>query len=108
MFSTISAGPFGRFDSGRKASVRSAPLISSEVVVVAIAFIILFVPLVVTGIHLDCVLFSCLFLCSAGGSSPLMSLLLTKLLVSWEDIGADHSDVPAWLWRLQAFTPLFQ
>ena len=35
----------------------------------------------------------------AGGSSPLMSLLPTKLLMSWEDIGADHSDVPAWLWR---------
>ena len=32
---------------------------------------------------------------SAGGSSPLMSLLPTKLLMSWEDIGADHSDVPA-------------
>ena len=32
-----------------------------------------------------------------------MSLLLpTKLLTSWEDIGADHSDVPAWLWRSQA------
>ena len=31
----------------------------------------------------------------AGGSSPLMSLLPTKLLMSWEDIGADHSDVPA-------------
>ena len=24
-----------------------------------------------------------------------MSLLPTKLLTSWEDIGADHSDVPA-------------
>ena len=24
-----------------------------------------------------------------------MSLLPTKLLMSWEDIGADHSDVPA-------------
>ena len=35
---------------------------------------------------------------SAGGSSPLMSLLPTKLLMSWEDIGADHSDIPAWLW----------
>ena len=35
-----------------------------------------------------------------------MSLLPTKLLMSWEDIGADHSDVPAWLWRLQAFTVL--
>ena len=32
---------------------------------------------------------------TAGGSSPLMSLLPTKLLMSWEDIGADHSDVPA-------------
>ena len=32
-----------------------------------------------------------------------MSLLPTKLLTSWEDIGADHSDVPAWL-RQQAFT----
>ena len=47
------------------------------------------VPLVVTGI---------LFEFLAGGSSPLMSLLPTKLLMSWEDIGADHSDVPAWLW----------
>ena len=26
-----------------------------------------------------------------------MSLLPTKLLMSWEDIGADHSDVPAML-----------
>ena len=32
---------------------------------------------------------------SAGGSSPLMSLLPTKLLMNWEDIGADHSDVPS-------------
>ena len=31
----------------------------------------------------------------AGGSSPLMSLLPTKLLTSWEDITADHRDVPA-------------
>ena len=31
----------------------------------------------------------------AGGSSPLMSLLPTKLLMSWEDITADHRDVPA-------------
>ena len=31
----------------------------------------------------------------AGGSSPLMSLLPPKLLMSWEDIGADHSGVPA-------------
>ena len=36
-----------------------------------------------------------------------MSLLPTKLLTSWEDIGADHSDVPAELWCLQAVTPIF-
>ena len=32
---------------------------------------------------------------TAGGSSPLMSLLPTKLLMSWEDITADHRDAPA-------------
>ena len=32
---------------------------------------------------------------SAGGSGPLMSPLPTKLLMSWEDIGTDHPDVPA-------------
>ena len=32
---------------------------------------------------------------SAGGSGPLMSPLPTKLLMSCEDIGADHPDVPA-------------
>ena len=31
----------------------------------------------------------------AGGSGPLMSPLPTKLLMSWEDIGTDHPDVPA-------------
>ena len=31
----------------------------------------------------------------AGGSSPFMSLLPTKLLMNWEDITADHRDVPA-------------
>ena len=30
-----------------------------------------------------------------GGSGPLMSPLPTKLLLSWEDIGTDHPDVPA-------------
>ena len=34
-------------------------------------------------------------LISAGGSGPLMSPLPTKLLMSWEDIGTDHPDVPA-------------
>ena len=60
------------------------------------------VPLVVTGILFE------LFL--AGGSSPLMSLLPTKLLMSWEDIGADHSDVPAIICRLDfdlSLLPLF-
>ena len=38
---------------------------------------------------------NCTVTVTAGGSSPLMSLLPTKLLMSWEDIGADHSDVPA-------------
>ena len=33
----------------------------------------------------------------AGGSGPLMSPLPTKLLMSWEDIGTDHPDVPALL-----------
>ena len=36
-----------------------------------------------------------LFIKEAGGSSPLMSLLPTQLLMSWEDIGADHSDILA-------------
>ena len=31
----------------------------------------------------------------AGGSGPRMSPLPTKLLMSWEDIGTDHPDVPA-------------
>ena len=33
----------------------------------------------------------------AGGSGPLivMSPLPTKLLMSWEDVGTDHPDVPA-------------
>ena len=31
----------------------------------------------------------------AGGSGPLMSPLPTKLLMSWEDIGTDHPDIPA-------------
>ena len=31
----------------------------------------------------------------AGGSGPLKSPLPTKLLLSWEDIQADHLDVPA-------------
>ena len=54
------------------------------------------VPLVVTGIHLDCTFCACFpVFFQQGGSSPLMSLLPTKLLMSWEDIGADHSDVPA-------------
>ena len=33
----------------------------------------------------------------AEGSGPLMSPLPTKLLMSWEDIGTDHPDVPALL-----------
>ena len=45
----------------------------------------------VTRFLLEC---ACFF-SAAGGSSPLMSLLPTKLLMSWEDIGVDHSDVPA-------------
>ena len=32
---------------------------------------------------------------TARGSSPFMSLLPTKLLMNWEDITADHRDVPA-------------
>ena len=32
---------------------------------------------------------------NAGGSGPLKSPLPTKLLLSWEDIQADHLDVPA-------------
>ena len=32
---------------------------------------------------------------SAGGSGPLKSPLPTKLLLRWEDIQADHLDVPA-------------
>ena len=59
----------------------------------------------VTRFLLECVLLP--IEVYAGGSSPLMSLLPTKLLMSWDDIGADHSDVPAWLWRLQAVTPIF-
>ena len=35
-----------------------------------------------------------------------MSLVPTKLLMSWEDIGADHSEVPAVLWCFQAVTPI--
>ena len=31
------------------------------------------------------------------GSGPLMSPMPTKLLMSWEDIGTDHPDVPALL-----------
>ena len=31
----------------------------------------------------------------AARSGPLMSPLPTKLLMSWEDIGTDHPDVPA-------------
>ena len=31
----------------------------------------------------------------AGGSDPLISSLPMKLLMSWEDIQADHLDVPA-------------
>ena len=33
----------------------------------------------------------------AGGSGPLMSPLPTKRLMSWEDIGTDHPDVPAFV-----------
>ena len=32
---------------------------------------------------------------NAGGSGPLKSPLPTKLLLRWEDIQADHLDVPA-------------
>ena len=32
---------------------------------------------------------------NAGGSGPLKSPLPTKLLMRWEDIQADHLDVPA-------------
>ena len=41
---------------------------------------------------------------SAGGSSPLMSLLPTKLFMSWEDFTADHRDVPA-LWSYKFVPP---
>ena len=43
---------------------------------------------------------------SAGGSSPFMSLLPTKLLMNWEDITADHRDVPAVWTVVQAVTIL--
>ena len=40
---------------------------------------------------------------SAGGSSPFMSLLPTKLLMNREDLTADRRDVPALLnWRTVA------
>ena len=42
----------------------------------------------------------------AGGSSPFMSLLPTKLLMNWEDITADHRDVPAVWTVVQAVTIL--
>ena len=42
----------------------------------------------------------------AGGSSPFMSLLPTKLLMNWEDITADHRDVPACWTVVQAVTIL--
>ena len=45
-----------------------------------------------------CLLFTvCIYKLQAGGSGPLMSPLPTKLLMSWEDIGTDHPDVPALL-----------
>ena len=44
------------------------------------------------------------FITKAGGSSPLMSLLPTKLFMSWEDIMADHHDVPS---KKNFLTPLF-
>ena len=45
--------------------------------------------------HRDAFFFQQGTLATVACSSPLMSLLPTKLLMSWEDIGADHSDVLA-------------
>ena len=46
---------------------------------------------------------------SAGGSGPLKSPLPTKLLLSWEDIQADHLDVPAKttpVWQIRKTAPV--
>ena len=40
---------------------------------------------------------------NAGGSGPLKSPLPTKLLLRWEDIQADHLDVPALMSRVKRF-----
>ena len=45
----------------------------------------------------------------AGGSGPLKSPLPTKLLLSWEDIQADHLDVPAKttpVWQIRKTAPV--
>ena len=55
--------------------------------------------------------FTCQVTCqfSAGGSGPLKSPLPTKLLLSWEDIQADHLDVPAKttpVWQIRKTAPV--
>ena len=54
---------------------------------------------------------SCSFTCQfqAGGSGPLKSPLPTRLLLSWEDIQADHLDVPAKTapkWQIRKTAPV--